>query len=163
MQINNLSIHIDRDDIGFSAAHFTIFSKNKRESLHGHNFSVGVEIVATGEENGMIFDYRFLKARLRELCKILDEKLLLPANSRYLSITRSVANIECRFGEDLFSFPIDDVVILDVQNITIEGLSEWFLWKLIETPGLPRMSLAEVCISVSSSRGQIATRRISLK
>ncbi|MGQ5524298.1 6-pyruvoyl trahydropterin synthase family protein [Chitinimonas sp. PSY-7] len=162
MRQDRLAVRIDRDDIGFAAAHFTIFSATEREGLHGHNFTVGMEVIAQGEENGMIFDYRLLKSRLRELCRELDERMLLPARSAYLHISREGDNVECRFGKDKFTFPYRDVVMLELQNITLEALAEWFLGRLLETAELPRERLAEISVSVASSRGQQARRQAIL-
>ncbi|WP_167405270.1 6-carboxytetrahydropterin synthase [Photorhabdus bodei] len=61
MNIDSIGIMMQRDDIGFSASHFTIFSEFERETLHGHNFNVGVEVYSEYEENGMIFDYCIIK------------------------------------------------------------------------------------------------------
>ena len=162
MPSSKLSIRIDRDDIGFSAAHFTLFSATERENLHGHNFLAGMEIVAKTEDNGMIFDYRLLKNRLREICGQLDERMLLPTRSEYLRIVRQNTGIHCFFGLEEFVFPIQDVVLLDVPNITLEALSDWFLARMLETPNLPHKLLSEISIFVSSSRGQRANRTLVL-
>ncbi|PHV13233.1 6-pyruvoyl trahydropterin synthase family protein [Chitinimonas sp. BJB300] len=162
MRQDRLAIRIDRDDIGFAAAHFTIFSATEREGLHGHNFTVGMEVVARGEENGMIFDYRLLKSRLRALCAELDERMLLPARSAHLQISRIGNDIECRFADDKFTFPYRDVVMLELPNITLEALAEWFLGRLLVTTDLPREYLAEMSVSVASSRGQQARRQAIL-
>lgn len=163
MPLHRLALCIERDDIGFAAAHFTIFSGTEREGLHGHNFVVGMEVVAGAEENGMLFDYRLLKSRLRELCAQLDERLLLPARSRHLAITQSALNVECRFAGDSFSFPQRDVLLLDLANITLEALAQWFLDRLLETVNLPLQQLVEISVSVSSSRGQKACRELRLQ
>ncbi len=162
MRQDRLAIRIDRDDIGFAAAHFTIFSETERECLHGHNFIVGAEMVAVQEENGMVLDYRILKTRLRELCALLDERLLLPAHSPHLLISREGNSVACQFGNDRFLLPAQDVLLLELPNITLEALAGWFLDQLLKTEGLPHDQVAEISVSVASSRGQQAHRRTTV-
>jgi 6-pyruvoyltetrahydropterin/6-carboxytetrahydropterin synthase len=162
MNKQRLSLHIERNDIGFSAAHFTIFSPFEREKLHGHNFNVGLEVVAISEKDGMIFDYRILKSRLRLICSKLDESILLPTNSPHLIVNNDGDSIRCLFGSDLFVFPFRDVVLMDVSNITLESLSQWFADTMIASEDFPVGLISELSISVASSRGQCSKRRIFL-
>ena len=52
------TIDILKEDIKFSAAHFTVFSATERERLHGHNFHVGLSVTAPVGSNGMCFQNR---------------------------------------------------------------------------------------------------------
>ncbi len=58
---------------GFSAAHRIVGSGGKCESLHGHNFSVTLEV--TGRDldgSGMLIDFGVLKKVLRTILSELD-------------------------------------------------------------------------------------------
>ncbi|MGJ8686540.1 MAG: 6-pyruvoyl trahydropterin synthase family protein, partial [Spongiibacteraceae bacterium] len=79
-------IEISKEDLKFSAAHFTIFSATERERLHGHNFKVSLLLTADVGENGMCFSYVEIKKRLRKLCARIDEYTILPAHSPYMTI-----------------------------------------------------------------------------
>ena len=41
---DTVTIRLAKENMKFSAAHFTIFSASERERLHGHNFRVEVDI-----------------------------------------------------------------------------------------------------------------------
>ena len=79
-------IEISKEYLNFSAGHFTIFSATERENLHGHNFQVRCAVTAAVGADGLAFDYVLLKRVLRELCDALDERVLLPEQSPYLTL-----------------------------------------------------------------------------
>ena len=71
------TIEVGGESIKFCAAHFTIFSGDERERLHGHNFLVRVAVTAPVGADGLAFNYREIKTRIRDLCNELDEYTLL--------------------------------------------------------------------------------------
>ncbi len=117
--------------MSFSAGHFTIFSAEKRENLHGHNFSVYVALEAEVKEHGLTFDYNIYKQFVIKLCHSLDEVVLLPAESIYLKFEEVNEYIHTYFNQETIIFLKRDVKILPLQNITVEELSYWFLQKLL--------------------------------
>lgn len=163
MGVNYLGVLMQRDDIGFSASHFTIFSASERETLHGHNFTVGVDVYSDHQENGMVFNYSILKKILKDICMFLDEKLLLPAESPFLTVKSGLKNVECFYGDEYFSFPARDVVLLPLNNVTLETLSDWFLQKILEKKEIPFNLINELVVYVGSSKGQKVSRRVTLK
>ena len=76
-----VTIRLAKQNMKFSAAHFTIFSATERERLHGHNFTVEVDIDARMLGNGMCFDYGIYKDRVVALCRELNEWTILPTRS----------------------------------------------------------------------------------
>lgn len=163
MGINSIGIMMQREDIGFSASHFTIFSETERETLHGHNFIVGVDVYSDHEINGMIFDYCIIKKKLVELCTRLDDKLLLPGNSPFLKFKKYKDNIECFFQDEFFSFPERDVCMLPLMNITLESLSDWFMKEITNCNSIPMDIINEITVYVGSSKGQKVSRRAIIK
>lgn len=115
----------------FSAGHFTIFSANHREKMHGHNFTVGVNIKAEIQDTGMAFDYVVYKNKIRTLCKTLNSYFLLPSQSPFLRIEEQEQSINAYFAQEKLNFPRSDVLLLPLRNITVEELSSWFLQQLI--------------------------------
>jgi len=81
------TIEIEKQYLHFSAAHFTIFSAQERERLHGHNFRLAVEITGEIDDNGLCFDYAIYKKILKDLCHKYDEYTLIAEYSPYLEIT----------------------------------------------------------------------------
>ncbi len=153
MRVASLTIH--KDELEFSAGHFTIFSATEREALHGHNYYVAVSFEFEVEEIGLSFDYRHYKKKLRALCNQLDRHFLLPANSPYLSIEEDGEYWVATFNRKKIPFLKEDVVILPVTNISIEELSRWFLQHLTEdATELAKHHICAISVDVYNGPGQ---------
>ena len=139
----------------FAAGHFTIFSSNRRERIHGHNFTVSCTISSNVKQNDLMFDYANYKNILADKCQKLDELMLLPSKSSYLLLNQTDKSVHCNFNNEEMVFPLSDVYIMPIDNITIEGLAEWFLLFFIDTI-LPDdiKNISEIEMSVSSSPAQ---------
>jgi len=152
-------LQIHKEELSFSAGHFTIFSATEREHLHGHNYYVHVSFNINIDHNGLAFDYRVYKNKLLALCKQLDRRFLLAGQSPYLKIDSKIdANGEyilAYFNQQSLPFPKDDVIVMPLTNITIEELSHWFLQKLIENPDeLAEHSIQGITVNVFNGPGQ---------
>lgn len=91
-------IKLESPKMKFSAGHFTIFSNNSRENLHGHNFKVKCYIETSIEKNGMAFDYNIFKNKLIAICNQLDEIILLPKKSPHIRLEESDIYYFCYFS-----------------------------------------------------------------
>ena len=150
------SIEIAKEDIHFSAAHFTIFSAATRENLHGHNFFVAASAHAAIGADGLCFDYNRLKQRLRALCAELDETVLLPTRSPHLGIEREGEYIVACFANERLPFLARDVKLLPIANTTVEELAEWFMATLRAEHGIETLPIDRLEVGVSSGPGQWA-------
>ena len=154
------TIELFKEDMKFSAAHFTIFSKTERENLHGHNYQVYAAITAAVAAQGLSFNYQSAKKRLRELCASLDETLLLPSLSAYLTIEEKAEHYEVGFNEETLFFLKRDATLLPVANITVEALSAWLLEAFTTGPaGFNEPGILAIEIKVFSGPGQSGSSR----
>ena len=145
---------IDKESHKFSAAHYTIFSANSRERLHGHNYSVSVRIVAPLGNNGFSADYKVYKTRLKSLCDALDEYMLLAGNSPFQKIAQDGDYYRVTFdGQDML-FLQCDTQVLPILNATIEEFSHLLLQRLMEQCAGEGLREVELC--VASGAGQRA-------
>ena len=150
-------IHIAKEYLHFSSAHFTIFSATEREDLHGHTFYTTATVECVAGEDGLAFDYNLVKTRLKALCDQLDEKVLLPERSPHLSLTNEDGYLVARFGNERIPFLPRDVITMPLRNITVEELAPWFLAELLEDSEIATITnLRRVELSVSSGPGQWA-------
>ncbi|WP_051555179.1 6-carboxytetrahydropterin synthase [Legionella fairfieldensis] len=62
----------------FSAGHFTIFSANARETIHGHNFKVECLLESKIKENDLVFDYEIFKKNLYSFVHSLMKSYYFP-------------------------------------------------------------------------------------
>lgn len=149
------TIDISKEDLKFSCAHFTIFSATERERLHGHNFKVRAKVTAPVDENGMCFNYQEIKSRLRQICKNLDEYVLLPGKSPHLTIERIDNDFHVNFNNESLIFPILDTQILEIRNTTVEEFSYFILDQMVNQDNFfIENSVRKITIGVSSGDGQ---------
>ncbi len=121
-------LRITKQRLKFSAAHFTLFQEG-RERLHGHNYTVGIEVMADHMNEGFLINFSDLKDFLMAICHTLDEKFLLPESPR---ITHRIEahTLFFQFENEEFSMPLEDVMVLPIENITCEALALYFFQKL---------------------------------
>lgn len=149
------TITLEKENLKFSAAHFTIFSAKERERLHGHNFSVRVRVTAPVGSNGMTFSYNLLKDQLKELCDELDEYLILPGRSPYLVITEEAENYSVEFNGERMLFLKSDSKVLPIINASVEEYSCYLTDRLTSANRFLEMfDVKEILLEVSSGAGQ---------
>ena len=150
-------IEIHKEAHHFSCAHFTIFSATERENLHGHNYSVQAKAQCTIARTGLCFDYNELKQMIADICDSLDETTLVPALSPYLSIRHEADYVCVDFADETMKFLPRDMKELDVRNVTVEELANWFIAKLTSTQQFQSLSIVRFELSVSSGPSESAT------
>jgi 6-pyruvoyltetrahydropterin/6-carboxytetrahydropterin synthase len=147
-----------KEEMKFSAGHFTIFSATERENLHGHNFRVFVELTATVGPDGMISNYGPYKQYLRQMCDAWNETFLLPEHSAHLKIERDGDEVRAHYDGTILRFLARDVTVIPVANVTIEELARLFGERLIETAEtLEADGVDTVVVKVASGPGQSAS------
>jgi 6-pyruvoyltetrahydropterin/6-carboxytetrahydropterin synthase len=153
--LRTTTIELFKEGMKFSAGHFTIFSATERENLHGHNFNVYVSLTANILENGMCFDYGIYKKRINELCKEWNEIIILPAKSKYLKIEKDNTYTYAIFNNERIPFLDRDIILLPIENATVEEFSYLILQKLISNPNeLEEFKIKEIVVKVFSGPGQ---------
>ncbi len=154
--MRSTTIEISKEYLHFASAHFTIFSKELRENLHGHNFFVAAQIDAEIGDDGLAFDYNLIKSKLKSLCDTLDEQVLLPTKSPYLELQSEDGYIVAAFNGERRLFLERDVLTLPLRNITIEELAHWFIGELKADPEIAALETHRIEVKVSSGAGQWA-------
>lgn len=149
------TIELFKEDMKFSAGHFTIFSATIRENLHGHNYNLYASFTTEINDEGLSFDYRFYKEKLYQLCQTLDETFLLAGHSKHLVITEKDDYYHVNFNSEVMIFLKRDVKILPIYNVTVEELSNWFMQQILsDTEELEQNKIANIKIKVFSGPGQ---------
>ena len=79
-------VSVTKDYLVFASAHFITFRGHQCESLHGHNYRVGVMVEgAVDDECLFVLDFSILKKIVRKLVDRIDHKVLLPTNNPKLA------------------------------------------------------------------------------
>lgn len=154
----SFTVHLAKENFKFSSTHFTIFSKEKAERLHGHNYQVkcDIELNDLDPAIGMAFDFNLIKPEIKALCDEVDEHVLIAANSPFLKFNHVGESIEMQFADRKYLFPKEDCRELPLVNITSEELARYFcekLWlRLLRNNQVPQIQSLQ--ISVEETRGQ---------
>ncbi len=157
-----VTIRLAKQNMKFSAGHFTIFSATERERLHGHNFVVEVDLHARMSGNGLCFDYGIYKDRIVALCRELNEWMILPTRSPHLRIEEDPEHVIAVFAGKRIPFLREDVKLLPIENATLEEFAGWLLLRLGEDrEALRQHAIEDIEVRVSSGPGQSAGRRAS--
>lgn len=149
------TIQLHKEELKFSAGHLMLLGAHARETLHGHDYQVSVIFNTQIGENGLAFDLREYRERLKSLCAQLDYHFILPKHSQHLRFEESSQNITIHFDNQSFSFTKRDVVILPIVNVTLEELSWWFLQQLKQQPdALIAKGIHAITVQLFNGRGE---------
>ena len=132
MMKKTCTLYFSEGKLKFSSGHSTIFSATNREPLHGHNYTVEVKMEAEMGEPGIILDYRVLEAPIIALCDQLNWHCLMPTKSPYLAIEDDGEHYQITFDKKSMWLLKTDVVLLPLENVTLETLSQWFVDQLTQ-------------------------------
>lgn len=161
-------IQLAKEDFKFSGSHFTIFGPGRAERLHGHNYQVRCELALKSLDVslGMAFDFNDVKPLLREITRSLDEYVLLPENSPYLSVTPFEDRVRVQFANKRYELPAEDVRLLPMTNVTSEELARWIAVELSSRLMSERPEaagkIANLSIAVEETRGQSVVCQMDL-
>ncbi|MGI9178841.1 MAG: 6-pyruvoyl trahydropterin synthase family protein [Pirellulales bacterium] len=147
----------------FSAGHFITLSDDLCEPVHGHNWTVGVDVEGQPDAHGMVVDFIALRDAVTTILGRLDHTMLLPTENRWLNVTTAVgphghAETTVVFkGRRRWVFPADECVLLPAANTTAEWIARWIGTELtsalaargIVLPGILRISVDE-CLGQSA-------------
>jgi 6-pyruvoyl-tetrahydropterin synthase len=157
---SGFSIQVAKENLKFSAAHFIAYP-GFREALHGHNYQVGVCVEGRLGTTGYVLDFGLIKQVTKEIVDRLDERTIIPANSDCLTITRAGSEISVLYGNDRFSFPLSDIVLLPIAHSSAEELAR-YLWGELRNAlaALNVLSgIVAIGITVAEAPGQTASYR----
>ena len=159
-------IHVRKEQFKFAAAHMTVFPDGSKESLHGHNYTVEltVDLAHSSSSSDEWILFSDLKAPLLKICQSWDEHVLLPLQCKYLKVQSAPAEFKNSLDFILcgkrYILPADEVVGLNVTNVTVETLAEEFCRQYVELLTAEKSILAKIralVIRIDESPGQGAS------
>lgn len=162
---SSFRVQVSKDYLVFASAHFITFRGHQCETLHGHNYRVGVMVEgAVDDECLFVLDFSILKRIVRELVDHIDHKVLLPTQNPKLGYRHEGDKVHVDyFGKPTYVFPAADCALLPVQNSTAEMLAEYIgnrVRERLAAEGFTHLTALE--LEVEENFGQSATYRVSL-
>lgn len=158
-------VSVSKDYLIFASAHFITFRGHQCETLHGHNYRVGIAVEGTlDDEVRFVVDFSVLKQAARRVVDAVDHKVLLPLRNPKLVITETAGSVHVTVnGEPRYVLPRRDCALLPIENSTAELLAEYLgdqVYGDLAAQGLSHLTLLE--LEVEESPGQLAVYRREL-
>ncbi len=155
-------VQVSKDYMVFASAHFITFRGHQCESLHGHNYRVGVAVEGTVDSECLfVLDFSVLKQITRQLVDEIDHKVLLPALNPKLGYREDGDRLAVDyFGEPTYVFPKTDCAMLPIKNTTAEMLAQYLGTRVrdeLARGGYTRLTRLE--LEVEENYGQSAIYR----
>ena len=125
-------VRLEKEQLIFSAAHFITFNGDTCERLHGHNYRVMAEVRGSLDENHYVIDFIALRDTLQEITRELDHHMLLPTEHQQIKVEAGESEVEVRFQDRRWVFPLDDCILLPLANTTAELLAHHIGTQLVE-------------------------------
>ena len=159
---SSFRVQVSKDYLVFASAHFITFRGHQCETLHGHNYRVGVAVEGSVDSETMfVLDFSVLKQIARKLVDEIDHRVLLPTLNPKLSFREGDNRVAVDyFGEPTYVFPRADCALLPIQNSTAEMLAQYLGGRVrdeLTQGGYRHLTLLE--IEVEENYGQSATYR----
>ncbi|MGN6393222.1 MAG: 6-pyruvoyl trahydropterin synthase family protein [Gemmatimonadales bacterium] len=158
-------VQVSKDYLVFASAHFITFRGHQCETLHGHNYRVGVAVEGSVDaEAFFVLDFSILKQLTRRFVDEIDHKVLLPTQNPKLSYHEDGDRLRVDyFGRPTYVFPTRDCALLPIQNSTAEMLAQYLGSQVrdeLGRGGYTHLTLLE--LEVEENYGQSATYRETL-
>jgi 6-pyruvoyltetrahydropterin/6-carboxytetrahydropterin synthase len=129
-------LHLSKENLKFSAAHFLIFNATSAERLHGHNYRVQMDFFwqqIPDPSLGFCVEFRELKELIYQEIDKWDERVLLPYQCLEMKFQDKGSSLEVHFRDRFYVFPKEEVILLPVVNTSVELLTEVLGNKIWET------------------------------
>jgi 6-pyruvoyltetrahydropterin/6-carboxytetrahydropterin synthase len=157
---SNFRVQVSKDYLVFASAHFITFKGHQCETLHGHNYRVGVAVEGSlDSETLFVLDFSVLKQMARRLVDQIDHKVLLPILNPKLAFREEGDRVSVDyFGQPTYVFPKRDCALLPIPNSTAEMLAQYLGTQMREelaAGGYTHLTSLE--LEVEENYGQSAT------
>ena len=157
---SSFRVQVSKDYLVFASAHFITFKGHQCETLHGHNYRVGVAVEGSVEaETLFVLDFSVLKQITRKLVDRIDHKVLLPTLNPKLAYREEGERIAVDyFGQPTYVFPKRDCALLPIPNSTAEMLAQYLGSQVRQELGAGGYThLTSLEVEVEENYGQSAT------
>lgn len=158
-------VSVAKEYLSFSSAHFITLAGHQCESLHGHNYRIGVTVEGgIDPECAFVVDFGVLKRIVRPYVQAIDHRMLLPTQNPKLELKQEGERLLVNYlGQQKFVFPLSNCALLPISNTTAEKLAEYLAQRVradLRKEGLSHLEAIEV--EVEESAGQSGYYRVGM-
>jgi 6-pyruvoyltetrahydropterin/6-carboxytetrahydropterin synthase len=141
----------------------TVFADGTKERLHGHNYTVAVELEVERIDLQAMIPFAPIKAALGELCSVWKEHVLIATKNPFLEMLADGDELELRLCGQRYVFPRADVLLVPIDNISVEALAAHVATLLRDKLALDPAIVRSLAVTIEESPGQGSTTTLSLR
>lgn len=130
----------------FSAAHAGLHG-GELEPLHGHSFTVTMQLTGELDGAGMVCDFTDVKSAVAGAIAPLKRRTLIAADTPGCRCETDGSQVVIECGDKFYSLPAGDVVLLPVTNTTTEQIAAYLLAQVLPALGRPGITRAELTLA----------------
>jgi 6-pyruvoyltetrahydropterin/6-carboxytetrahydropterin synthase len=160
MSVEGYRVRVTKDHLVFCSGHFISYEGDKCERLHGHNYRTAVEVEGPLDQNYYVFDFIALKRLTRTITDELDHRMMLPTRNPLIIVKPGPSSVHVRYREREWLFPLDDCVLLPIENTTAELLARYIAHRLLDAMKREQYVPRILRVEVEENIGQSATCEI---
>jgi 6-pyruvoyltetrahydropterin/6-carboxytetrahydropterin synthase len=156
----HFEIRIRKEALKFAASHMTVFPDGTKESLHGHQYQPTLILSFKDASFENLVPFSDYKIAMKKIAHLWDEKVLIATENPFFECIRQTeAEIEFKLCGKRYVLPADEVIQLNVDNITCERLAQaYFEFLKAEIPAhLVGDQVISAAVMIEESPGQGAT------
>jgi 6-pyruvoyltetrahydropterin/6-carboxytetrahydropterin synthase len=152
--VSSYRIAIAREQYKFSCAHMTVLPDGTKERLHGHNYTIAVEVEVARVDLAHMLPFSPIKELLAELCARWKEHLLLAEQNPFFEIVRDdPRELEFKLCGERYVVPRKDALLLPIDNISVEALAAYVAGEIKDRLSHPEAKRLVVTIEESPGQG----------
>ncbi len=119
-----MKLRIGVEGITIDSAHYTL-SSSPNSQIHGHTYKVAVEVEGQVDPStGFVIDFDELKAKVREVTKEWDHKLIVPARDKEKLEISGPFRVEIKYLDA--PFPTVEYIGMELAKEIYERLGRKF-------------------------------------
>ena len=151
-------LFLTQDALVFSSAHF-VLGENFIEPLHGHNYKILINVYGNQDKDNMIINFYDIQKVLKPIVDSLDHRIIIPGENRFLEIEEVDGQIIIKMPkyDKEYEFPKSDVLILPIENTTVEEMSRYLAEQLMWNKEIKKENIDQVTVTVFEYEGQGVT------
>ena len=141
----------------------TVFADGTKERLHGHNYTIALEVEVERVDLASMIPFAPIKTVLRDLCAAWKEHVLLAERNPWFTIARDDGELEFTLCGERYVMPRRDALVLPIDNISVEALAAYVAGLVRDE--LVRLALPALAVEVTieESPGQGASCTLALR
>lgn len=155
-------VRVAKDYLVFCSGHFISYEGDKCERLHGHNYRAAVEVEGELDVNHYVFDFIALKKMCKAIIDDLDHRMMLATRNALIRVEPGPKSVHVTYRDREWLFPLDDCVLLPIENTTAELLARYIGQRLLaDLQSRYQFRPAALRVEVEESIGQSAVCELS--